>query len=658
MKINRGYDNNSRNPCQEEEMAQKKKTTQAENTESFTFKAETRQLLNILIHSLYKEREVFLRELLSNASDALNRIRFEMLTNREVLDADAELKIQINIDKDNKILTISDNGIGMTRDEIIENLGTIAQSGAREFIKKASESPQGNEHDLLQVIGQFGVGFYSVFMVAEWVRVTSRSFKLDAEAASWYAVGDDDFQVSAADKKDRGTTIEIKLKEDSTEFLEEYRLKQIIKRHSDYIGYPIMIGEEKEQVNKQTSLWRSSKQDITAEQYTDFYRQLTLDFEEPLLHIQMATDAPMQVYALLYIPSKLNQGMLSLRKDYGLKLYSRNILIDEYSKDLLPEYLRFVEGVVDSEDLPLNVSRETIQATNLMTKLRKVITNQVLKELDELSRKDKEKYETFWKEFGIFIKQGIASDQPDLDKLQALLRFKTSTHNEEWSSFEDYIQRMKPEQKAIYYIVGDDPRSILRSPHLDLFRNRQVEVLLLTEPMDSFMLMALRKYKDFDLKNAASEKEDLPKASEEAPVPQEALPEDKIKTLVDLFKQDLGDRVSEVRTTDRLTESVARLVDPEGSMEPELQRVYKYLEKDYTVPKKILELNPRHAILKKLLSLESGSELQKALVDQIYESALLVEGLHPDPASMVSRLEQIMSAALDASQSSQSEDKA
>ncbi|MFN2215597.1 MAG: molecular chaperone HtpG [Anaerolineales bacterium] len=639
-------------------MAQKKKTTQAENTESFTFKAETRQLLNILIHSLYKEREVFLRELLSNASDALNRIRFEMLTNREVLDADAELKIQINIDKDNKILTISDNGIGMTRDEIIENLGTIAQSGAREFIKKASESPQGNEHDLLQVIGQFGVGFYSVFMVAEWVRVTSRSFKLDAEAASWYAVGDDDFQVSNADKKDRGTTIEIKLKEDSTEFLEEYRLKQIIKRHSDYIGYPIMIGEEKEQVNKQTSLWRSSKQDITAEQYTDFYRQLTLDFEEPLLHIQMATDAPMQVYALLYIPSKLNQGMLSLRKDYGLKLYSRNILIDEYSKDLLPEYLRFVEGVVDSEDLPLNVSRETIQATNLMTKLRKVITNQVLKELDELSRKDKEKYETFWKEFGIFIKQGIASDQPDLDKLQALLRFKTSTHNEEWSSFEDYIQRMKPEQKAIYYIVGDDPRSILRSPHLDLFRNRQVEVLLLTEPMDSFMLMALRKYKDFDLKNAASEKEDLPKASEEAPVPQEALPEDKIKTLVDLFKQDLGDRVSEVRTTDRLTESVARLVDPEGSMEPELQRVYKYLEKDYTVPKKILELNPRHAILKKLLSLESGSELQKALVDQIYESALLVEGLHPDPASMVSRLEQIMSAALDASQSSQSEDKA
>ena len=633
-------------------MAQKKKTNQADSTESFAFKAETRQLLNILIHSLYKEREVFLRELLSNASDALNRIRFEMLTNREVLDADAELKIHISVDKEKKILTISDNGIGMTRAEIIENLGTIAQSGAREFIKKAGETPQGSEHDLLQVIGQFGVGFYSVFMVAEWGRVTSRSFQLDAEAVSWYAVGDDDFQVSPAEKNDRGTTIEIKLKEDAEEFLEEYRLKQVVKRHSDYISYPIMIADEKEQVNKQTSIWRSPRQDITPEQYKDFYRQLTLDFEDPLLHIQMATDAPMQVYALLYVPSKLNQGMLSLRRDNGLKLYSRNILIDEYSKDLLPEYLRFVEGVVDSEDLPLNVSRETIQATSLMAKLRKVITGQVLKELEEISRKDKEKYETFWQEFGMFIKQGIASNQPDEEKLQSLLRFKTNTHTDEWSSLEDYIQRLKPDQKAIYYIVGDDPKSILRSPHLDLFRSRQVEVLLLTEPMDSFMLMALRKYKDFDLKNAASEKDELPEVEGGSESSQEAIPEERIKTLVDLFKQQLGEKVSDVRSTDRLTESVVRLVDPEGSMKPELQRVYKYLEKDYTVPKKVLELNPRHAILKKLLTLENGSELQKALIDQIYESALLVEGLHPDPASMVSRLEQIMSAALDASQPS------
>ncbi|MFC2028930.1 molecular chaperone HtpG [Chloroflexota bacterium] len=623
--------------------ARSKKTVKAE---SFTFKAETRQLLNILIHSLYKEREVFLRELLSNASDALNRIRFELLTNRDVLDADSELKIHINVDKKKKLLIISDNGIGMTREEIIENLGTIAQSGAREFIKKASEAPKGSEHDLIQVIGQFGVGFYSVFMVAEWVRVTSRSFQPVADAVSWYAVGDDDFQISPAEKTDRGTTIEIKLKDDAAEFLEEFRLKQVIKRHSDYIGYPIMVGDEEEQVNKQTSIWRSSKKDTSTEQYKDFYRQLTLDFEDPLHHLQMTTDAPMQVYALLYIPSRINQGMLSLRKDHGLKLYSRNILIDEYSKDLLPEYLRFVEGVVDSEDLPLNVSRETIQATNLIAKLNKVITSQVLKELNGISRKNKDKYEKFWQEFGMFIKQGIASEQTDGEKLHSLLRFKTSTHPDEWSSLEDYIQRLKTDQKAIYYIVGDDPKSILRSPHLDLFRSRQVEVILFTEPMDSFMLMAMRKYKDFDLKNAASEGDDLPEGSETLETQKDPLPDEQIKTLVDLFKGGLGDRVSDVRSTDRLTESVARLMDPEGSLEPEMQRVYKYLEKDYKIPKKVLELNPRHEILRKLIILQNDAELQNALVEQIYESALLVEGLHPDPASMVSRLEQIMTAAL------------
>ncbi|HBG74407.1 MAG: molecular chaperone HtpG [Chloroflexi bacterium GWB2_49_20] len=617
--------------------------------ESFTFKAETKQLLNILIHSLYKDRDVFLRELISNASDALNRIRFELLTNREVLDPDAELSIHISIDKENKMITLVDTGIGMTRDEIIENLGTIAQSGAREFIKTASEAPNGNENNLLQVIGQFGVGFYSVFMVAEWVRVTSRSYRLDAEGTSWYAVGEDDFQVAPAEKNDRGTKVEIKLKEDALEFLEEFRLKEIIRKHSDYVGFSIYLGDEKQQVNKQTSIWRTPKQDITEEQYKDFYRQLTLDFEDPLFHIQLATDAPMQVYALLFVPAKVDRGMFSIRKQDGLKLYSKNILIDEYSKDLLPEYLRFVQGVVDSEDLPLNVSRETIQATGMMARLKKILTSQVLKDLEELARKDAEKYLSFWQEFGVFLKQGIASNQPEAEQLQPLLRFRTSAHAGEWSSLEDYIQRMQPEQKMIYYIVGDDPKSVLRSPHLDYFSSRLVEVLLLTEPMDSFMLMGLSKYKDFELKNAAVEKADLPEPPESKPVINDPIPDTELDHLIEIFKTQLGEKVSDVRSTKRLTQSVARLVDPEGSINPEMQRVYKYLEKDYTIPKKILELNPAHIILKNLLSLEGGSELQKAIIDQIYESALLVEGLHPDPASMVTRLEQIIEAALTSS---------
>ena len=625
--------------------------------ESFTFKAETKQLLNILIHSLYKDREVFLRELISNASDALNRIRFEMLTNHDVLDPDVELSIQISIDKDDRMITLTDTGIGMTHDEIIENLGTIAQSGAREFIKTANEVKGENKNDLINVIGQFGVGFYSVFMVAEWVRVTSRSFRIDAEATSWYAVGEDDFQVTPADKKERGTRVEIKLKEDAVEFLEEYRMKEILRKHSDYVGFPIYLGEDKQQVNKQTSIWRTARQDVTEEQYKDFYRQMTLDFEDPLFHIQMATDAPVQVYAILFVPAKAERGMLAIRKEDGLKLYSKNILIDEYSKDLLPEYLRFVQGVVDSEDLPLNVSRETIQATGMMAKLKKILTRQVLKDLEEMARKEPEKYTSFWKEFGVFLKQGIASNSPESEQLQPLLRFHSSTHTEVWSSLEDYIQRMQPDQKKIYYLVGDESKSVLRSPHLDYFRSRLVEVLLLTEPMDSFMLMGLHKYKDFELKNAASEEIDLPETPDTPSASSDPIPEKDLDTLIELFRTQLGDQVTDVRSTKRLTQSVARLVDPEGSMNPEMQRVYKFLEKDYTIPKKILELNPAHAILKNLFALESGSELQKVIIDQIYESALLVEGLHPDPASMVARLEQIITAALDQPSSSPKKDE-
>jgi molecular chaperone HtpG len=608
----------------------------------FTFKAETKQLLNILIHSLYKDREVFLRELLSNASDALNRLRFEMVTNRNVLDADAELKIHITTDKDSRTITIQDTGIGMTREEIIDHLGTIAQSGARKFLEAAKEQKM----DASQMIGQFGVGFYSVFMVAEWVRVTSRSFAPEAEAVSWYATGDDNYQVSAGEMNERGTKIEIKLKEDVAEFAEEHRIKNIIHKHSDYIGFPIYIGESKDAVNKQTSLWRTSRQEVTEEQYKEFYRQTTLDFEEPLTHIHIATDAPVQLYALLYIPMKAERGIFALRKEDGLKLYSRNILIDEYNKDLLPEYLRFVQGVVDSEDLPLNVSRETVQSSGLMPKLKKVLTNQVVKELESIAQKDAEKYQSFWKEFGVYLKQGIAASPMDSENIHGLLRFKTNLNPETWSSLEEYAARMKEGQKEIYYIVGDDPKSVLRSPHLDYFHTQGTEVLLLTDPMDSFMLMGLRKYKDFELKNVAQADVDTTQKPKDQPEA-EKIPDADFNTLIEQFKQILGERITDVRASARLSQSVARLADPDGALNPEMQRVYKYLGKEYEVPKKILELNPSHSILKKLLKLESGVDLQKAIIEQIYESALLVEGLHPDPSSIAPRVQQIIEAALE-----------
>ncbi len=620
-------------------MADANQTPTRDETQSFHFKAETKQLLNILIHSLYKDREVFLRELLSNASDALNRLRFEMVTNPDVLDPAAELAIRIKVDKDARMLTIQDTGIGLTREEIIENLGTIAQSGARKFLEATKEK----NADLTQVIGQFGVGFYSVFMVAEWVRVTSRSYRPDAQAVSWYATGEEDYEVSPAEMSERGTKVEIKLKEDAVEFADEYRLKNIIHKHSEYIGFPIYVGEEKQPVNKQTSIWRMSKQSVTSEQYKDFYKQLTLDFEDPLLHTQIVTDAPVQLYALLYVPGKSERGMFALRREDGLKLYSRNILIDEYNKDLLPEHLRFVQGVVDSEDLPLNVSRETVQATGLMARLKKVITGQVMKELDNLAKKDAEKYQTFWKEFGGYLKQGVATSPVDGESIQPLLRFKTNLHPESWSSLGDYVGRMKPEQKVIYFIVGEDPKSVLRSPHLDYFQQQGTEVLLLTEPIDSFMLMGLRKYKDYELQNVAQA--EIPEQTKESEK-QEQIAEADFNTLIERFKQVLGERVTDVRASNRLSQSVARLADAEGALNPELQRVYKYLGKEYEVPKKILELNPSHTILKKLLELAPDSDLQTVIIEQIYDSALLVEGLHPDPSSMAPRVQQIIEAAL------------
>lgn len=609
--------------------------------QQFNFKAETKQLLHILIHSLYKDREVFLRELISNASDAINRLRFEMLTTQDVLDPKAELKIHIATDKDNHTLTITDTGIGMTREEMIDHLGTIAQSSARKFMEAAKDKSL----DATGMIGQFGVGFYSVFMVAEWVRVTSRSFRPDAQAVTWYATGDDSYEVSPAEMTERGTRIEIKLKEDAAEFAEEFRVKNIVHKHSDYIGFPIYIGTEEKPVNKQTSLWRTARNEITAEQYKDFYRQTTLDFEDPLLHIHMVTDAPVQLYALLFLPAKSERSMFSLRKDDGLKLYSRNILIDEYNKDLLPEYLRFVQGVVDSEDLPLNVSRETVQSSGLMPKLKKVLTNQVIKELETLAKKDAEKYNSFWGEFGVYLKQGIAASPAETETIMPLLRFKTNLQPEVWSSLEEYASRMQDGQKVIYYIVGEDPKSVLRSPHLDAFQSNKTEVLLLTEPMDSFMLMGLRKFKDFELKNVAGAEVDgaeQPKAEVEA----EKIPEGDFNSLVERFKQVLGERVTDVRASKRLVQSVARLVDADANSNADLQRVYKYLGKEYEIPKKALELNPSHEILKNLLTLESGSELQTLIIEQIFDSALLVEGLHPDPSSMAPRVQQIMEAAL------------
>ena len=615
----------------------------AEGSQPIAFKAETHQLLDILVHSLYTEREIFLRELISNASDALTRMNFEMQKNRDILDPEVELAITITTDPQTSTLTISDTGIGMTSEELVENLGTIAHSGAKAFVTAAQEGA----NNLSDIIGRFGVGFYSAFMVAEWIKVISRSQQPETSAASWYCAGDDTFIVEPAQKIDRGTTITIKLKEDAKEFAQENRLREVIKKHSDFITFPIFLGEKKEQVNQQTALWRQVPRKVKKKDYDDFYQQLTLNFSPPLTHIHLSVDAPVQMYAILYVPSKSERNMFSIRKEDGVTLYSCNVLIQEYCRDVLPEYYRFIQGVVDTEDLPLNVSRETIQANRIMVNLKKLVTSKVTASLEKLAKDEPENYSKFWEEYGRFIKEGVAIEQSEPEFLYPLLRYHTTSFLDQWSSLDNYLGRMKPGQESIYYILGDDERSVIYSPHLDIIRKHEFEVLLLTEPIDPFMVVRLAKYKEHSLVNVSSPDLKLPsieKGPEDDMKPK--LGPDEWVSLIQRFKSQLGEKVTDVRMTDRLSESPARLVDPEGAPNQEMQRVYRMLQEDFKTPTKVLELNPQHPIIMQLLTLPAEAELSQMIIDQIFEDALLIEGLHPDPAGMIERIQKIIAAAI------------
>ncbi len=620
---------------------------QLDNTSGpIAFQTEIKELLHILVHSLYTKREIFLRELLSNASDALTQMRFIQQTDREILDPSLDLEIRIEIDPEEKTLKITDTGIGMTSEEMKTNLGTIAQSGAKAFL----EAAEGDEKGLMDVIGRFGVGFYSVFMAADWVKVSSHSYQPEEKASSWFATGADTFEMGSSDKETRGTTIELKLNEDAQEFLAIPRIREIIKTHSDFVPFPIFIEGEEEQINQQKAIWRDNPRSVEDDQYQEFYRQLTLELEQPLEKIHFVAEAPLMIYALLYLPAKPDRGLFTLREQDGLKLFARKILIEDYSKDLLPPYFRFIQGVVDAEDLPLNVSRESVQASAVIGKINKILTNQVIQKLKVMANKDPEKYLEFWVEFGQFLKEGVAANDDNREELSPLLRFRSTTLPDKWSSLDDYLEHMQPGQEKIYYILGDDENSVSRSPHLDYFQTHCYEVITLTDPVDSFMLLGLREYKDIPLQNVADSDLQLPDQSEkdlqqeqEKPV---SLSDEAIENLVKTFQDILGDRISEVRVTDRLTNSIARLVDAKGSLGQEMQRVYRMMDKDYQIPKKVLEINPKHKILQKISHLPEDDHRRELIVEQIFESTLLIEGLHPDPASMIPRIQELMESAL------------
>lgn len=618
-------------------------------TETFTFQAETRQLLDILIHSLYTEREIFLRELISNASDALHRIQFEQLTNSEVLDPEAALAIRITVDEEARTLTISDSGIGLTQEEMVQNLGTIARSGAKEFMQAVQENGGLRPQD---IIGQFGVGFYSVFMVADRVRVVSRSFRPDAAACAWESSGDTSFTIEAAEREQRGTDIIVHLKEDADEFLRPARLKEIIRRHSDYVAFPVYVGEDEEPSNKRQAIWRQSSQELGDEDYESFYRMLTLDFGQPLHRTHIHADVPLQYYALLFVPSSSKPNMFSPRREAGLKLYARKVLIQEYCRDLLPEYLSFVQGVVDSEDLSLNVSRETVRANQVMAALKKAITGRLLSDFKRLLQKEPEQYAAFYHEFGRYIKHGVISVPEDREKLEPLLLFHSTQGDDAQAlhTLDVYIERMVEGQEDIYYVMADDLASASRSPHLDAFRQRGVEVLYLVDPIDAALLLGLDAYRGHALRSVDDASIDLSSVGQvvdAAPQP-EALDDKGLAALIEHFKGVLGERVQDVRASKTLVGSPARLVSDDSSGGRQMFRIDRLLDRDYELPIKTLEINPRHPLmhnLSALLGQDASNPLIGVVTEQIFETALLQDGIHPDPAAMAGRLHLLMQAA-------------
>lgn len=625
----------------------------APGTESFQFQAEIQQLLQILVHSLYTDQEIFLRELISNASDAINRFRFEMLTREadEVVDADAELAIDIAAGEDDNTLTISDSGIGMTKEDVIENLGTIARSGAASFLKALQENPgEGRE-----IIGQFGVGFYSVFMVADKVEVISRSYLPDAQAVRWVSTGTDSYEISPAEKQDRGTDVIIHLKEDAQEYAKSWRLESAIKKHSGFVSFPIYLDEKK--VNQQDALWRKNPRDVEDDEYNEFYKQLTLDFDAPLKHLHISSDAPYDLHSILYIPANRDHTFMRLRKEEGIKLYSRKVLIQEYNKDLLPPYFRFVDGVVDSEDIPLNISRETVQSNRVMKQLQRTLVGRVRKALERMAKNEPEDYKKFWEAFGVFIKEGVATDFTDREKLAKLLRYhSTETEGDNITSLTEYKERMNEDQDEIYYVLGDELVSTRRSPHLDPFRARNIEVLLMVDPIDGFSLSGLREFDGSRLRNVDDPDLELPPLSEEEE--QEARDaEAPGEHFAALIKRSLGlleDKVDGVVESKRLTNSPVRLAVTDRSGGHEMDRLRRMLgeQEQGDVSKRRLELNRSHPLIRNLASLATQADENKeaaSLVDvgmqQLYESALLMEGLHPNPADMVPRIQQLLELA-------------
>jgi molecular chaperone HtpG len=615
--------------------------------ETRSFQAEVSRLLDIVAHSLYSEKEIFLRELISNASDACDRLRYAALTEPALAEGDANYRVVLTPDKSVRTLTVADNGIGMNRDELVENLGTIARSGTAAFLSQLT----GDSRKDMSLIGQFGVGFYSAFMVAEKVEVLSRKAG-ENEGWRWVSEGKGEFTIEEAPQAVRGAKIIVHLREGEDEYLDPFRIRRIVKTYSDHIALPIVLkdGAKEETINTASALWTRTRSEITPEQYKEFYHHVGHSFDDPWLTLHNKAEGVLEYTNLLFIPSSKPFDLFDPERKSRVKLYVRRVFITDEATDLLPPYLRFLRGIVDSDDLPLNVSREMLQSNPMVARIRQQLTRRVLSELSKKASEAADDYAKFWNNFGAVLKEGLYEDRDHQDELLSLSRFHSTTRDR-LVSLDDYIAAMRPGQEAIYTIHGDGHEVIKNSPQLEGFRARGVEVLLLTDPIDEFWVPAIGRYKEKPFKSATRGAIDLdkitvPEAREDAPVE----PPAKIDSLVAIFKLALGDAVKDVRGSARLTDSAVCLVADEGDMDMHLERLLKQHRQLDTSSKRILEINPRHKLIERLAASvgEAGasdqlSEFAWVLLDQ----ARIVEGEQlPDPPGFARRLATLLERGL------------
>jgi molecular chaperone HtpG len=604
--------------------------------QKFEFQAEISQLLDIVTHSLYTEKEIFVRELVSNASDALEKLRHLQLTEKDIFDDRLDLEINVTTDDKAKTITIQDFGIGMTRTELVENLGTIAHSGSKAFLKALGEGAQKNA----SLIGQFGVGFYSAFMVAKSVKVFTHSWRKDDPGQLWTSTGSGSYEIEESEGQRRGAKIVIELKDDCAQFAQDWKIKEILERYSAFVSFPINLNGKR--INTVQALWLRNKNEIKEEEYTEFYKFQAHAFDEPRLRLHFSADAPLAINALLFVPKENTEKLGLSRLEPGVALYCRKVLIDAQPKDILPEWLRFLKGVVDSEDLPLNISRETMQDRSLIEKLNKVITKRFLKFLEEEAKNRPEAFADFYKEFGVFLKEGAALDFTHKDQLVKLLRFESSlTEKGKTTSLADYVSRMGAEQKEIYYLIGPSRAAIEAGPYLEGFKARNLEVLFCYEAVDEYVMNNVR---EFDGKKLTAADHADVKLSD-LPKPEGALSDDDVKTLTKWLKETLGDRVTEVKSSERLVDSPVLALNADKFMSPHMRRMMKAMNRDGAdTPLRVnLEINPRHAVIKRLFETHTANpDRAKLVAEQLLDNALISAGLLDDATTMVARLNKLL----------------